>query len=92
VTTSPRTLVSRQRAVKETRHFGGRDFRCAEICEYLQICTVRDLPHISQGHCVHAEFHLFFSAREPKLEEVPLRIARRSLDVHTFRDGPLRNR
>jgi hypothetical protein len=38
------------------------------------------------------DFIAFFTAREPKLKEVPLRITRRSLDVHAFCDGPLRNR
>ena len=38
------------------------------------------------------EVHCFFTAREPRLKEVPYASLRRSLDVHAFRDGPLRNR
>ena len=45
----------------------------------------------SKGHRIHANVIAFFP-REPRLKEVPLRITRRSLDVHAFRDGPLRNR
>ncbi len=41
---------------------------------------------------IHTNFICFFTAREARLKEVPYASLRRSLDVHAFRDGPLRNR
>jgi len=62
-------------------HFGGRTFRCAEICEYCK-CTVRG----------GANFIAFLPRGSLDLKEFPYASLRRSLDVHAFRDGPLRNR
>ncbi len=40
---------------------------------------------------IHANF-IAFLPREPRLKRSPYAPLRRPLDVHAFRDGPLRNR